>query len=518
MNNLSRRDFIKLSSAVVGGAAISTLLPGVSTNGILLNGRPNILILVFDTMSAPHLSLYGYGRETTPNLVRFAEKATVYHSHYSEGSFTTPGTASILTGLLPWHHRAVNSNGLIRRDLVDINLFRMAGSEYFKIGFSQNMWADLFLRQFDADLDLHIPASSFAYNNPLLLCDKALDDPLPYLAFDDFLVGGLKVDTPYAGSLTFGMLGVVLDHGLKLRPELARDNGRYPPFNGYFYYQNRQVFQGIYDTLVEVTKAEQRPYLGYFHLWSPHEPYSPQEGFQDLFQDNLRVPRKPKHLLVDNAVSERELRLYRQVYDQYIADVDAEFGRLLDTMMNSGMLDNTYVIVLSDHGQLFERGVHGHGSRLMYDEGIHIPLLISAPGQTQRVDVYEPTGNIDLLPTLISIMGQKVPVVVDGGLLPGFGGESGTDRGIYSLQAKESSAFRSLNRGSFVLIKGKRKLILYTGYPDHEDIVELYDLETDPYEINNLASVDTVVVKDMKDELLTARQAADQLNAQQNRE
>ncbi len=62
---------------------------------------PNIIVLVFDAMSADNLSLYGYRRETSPNFERLAQRSNVYHSHYSAGSFTTSGTASLLTGLYP---------------------------------------------------------------------------------------------------------------------------------------------------------------------------------------------------------------------------------------------------------------------------------------------------------------------------------------------------------------------------------------------------------------------------------
>ena len=83
---------------------------------------------------------------------------------------------------------------------------------------------------------------------------------------------------------------------------------------------------------------------------------------------------------------------------------------------------------------------------------------------------------------------------------------------IFSIQAKENSAFQSLRKGTFVLIKGTHKLILHTNYPGYEDSVELYDLKVDPYEMKDLSLVDSVTAKQMKDELLTARQAADQLN------
>ena len=81
MSGFSRRDFLKLSSVLSGAWAVSRLsplsLPSAGSPGSL----PNILIIVFDAMSAKNLSLYGYHRKTTPNLERFAQRATVYNQH-----------------------------------------------------------------------------------------------------------------------------------------------------------------------------------------------------------------------------------------------------------------------------------------------------------------------------------------------------------------------------------------------------------------------------------------------------
>ena len=116
MSHLSRRDALKVGAALSGALAVSRLAPGLSSSGSApAFGSPNIVVLVFDAMSAENLSLYGYRRDTSPNLERFASRATVYNAHYSAGSFTTPGTASLLTGLYPWTHRAIDESGLIAR-------------------------------------------------------------------------------------------------------------------------------------------------------------------------------------------------------------------------------------------------------------------------------------------------------------------------------------------------------------------------------------------------------------------
>ncbi len=507
MNKLSRRDILKLGMVTAGGAALSLALPRTLT-AMQSADRPNILVLVFDTMSAPHLSVNGYQRSTTPNFEAFAQNATVFHSHYSNGSFTTPGTASILTGLAPWSHRAIGPGGLVRRDLLTNNLFHAVGSAYHRIGFTQNLWAEMLLRQFHADIDLHLPTTSFAYPNPMLLGELDHEDPISYIAYDDFLVGGVKLDTPYPGSVLLGLLDIATSRGRNLDRSL-RSGESGAVFNNYYYYQHREVFQGILESVRTARTAQNRPYLGYFHLWSPHEPYLPADEYKKLFDDQMDFPRKPEHAFAPSPINNRKLFHYRRIYDQYIANVDAEFGRFMHSMEQNGLLENTYVVILSDHGQLFERGVHGHASRLLYDGVIHVPMMIAAPGQTRRVDVYEPTSNLDLLPTLVHLAGGQMPERHEGRILPELGGESQPARPIFSMLASETPAYQPLKRGTFVLRKGSRKLMLLSGYQGYEDASEMYDVENDPDELQDLSQEDPESKKIMLEELLDARQDAD---------
>src|SRR6266508_3062077 len=103
---ISRRDFLKSVSLYVMGLLGLSIQPGLKRLNDVAGDTPNVIILVFDTLSARHLSLYGYSRLTSPNLTRFADRAIVYHRHYAAGNFTSPGTASLLTGTYPWTHRA----------------------------------------------------------------------------------------------------------------------------------------------------------------------------------------------------------------------------------------------------------------------------------------------------------------------------------------------------------------------------------------------------------------------------
>ena len=104
-NQITRRDFLKLAGLLPLSYATPRLvdsLKKIDQSGII----QNVVIVVFDAFSAHNISLYGYRRETTPNIARWAERAVVYHNHYAGGNFTTPGTASLLTGTYPWTHRA----------------------------------------------------------------------------------------------------------------------------------------------------------------------------------------------------------------------------------------------------------------------------------------------------------------------------------------------------------------------------------------------------------------------------
>jgi hypothetical protein len=127
MQNPSRRDFLKLAGLASGALALTGLAPAPLRGRQPGGAAPNVIILVLDAMSARNLSLYGYKRKTTPNFERFAERATVYHNHHSGGNYTSPGTATILTGTYPWTNRAFNIGGLIEREHADHNISRARG-------------------------------------------------------------------------------------------------------------------------------------------------------------------------------------------------------------------------------------------------------------------------------------------------------------------------------------------------------------------------------------------------------
>jgi arylsulfatase A-like enzyme len=497
----SRRDFLKVAGTSLLPLAFSKQAHSLDSLLMRQAKKPNILIILLDTFSAHNISLYGYPRLTTPALDRFASRATVYHSHYSGGNFTTTGTASTLMGMNAWSHRAINISGLIKRELVPSNIFRQMGHSYRRVAFTQNMLVELLLHQFADDLDIHLPFTSASTGLLTSSIVQGLEqDPLPsYYAYGDFLAVRQNGDGPLTGSPLLGLLNLLKQQA---PPATSEEYPQGLPNNGYYAYTNQDTFNFI---LREIDRADERPLFGYFHLWTPHEPYLPRKEYLGKFKKDGYIPvEKPEHPLTDMHRPEKNLLRLRQSYDEYIVDVDADLGVFLEALEQKGILDDTYVILTSDHGQLFERGEHGHTTDLMFDSVLHIPLLISAPGQTSRQDVYTPTSNIDLLPTLLAISGQHPMTSLEGRILPGLGGQEDMQRSIYSMVARLNSAFAPIKKASISMVKGSKKMIYYLGYGDFDQVAELYDLADDPDELVNLASADTVTLAHMRDELLTA--------------
>ncbi len=498
-----RRDFLRFSALV----SISTLLSKVDSIKVpklSKHKKKNIIVLLVDAVSARHLSLYGYNRETTPNLVNLANRGIVYHSHFSAGSFTTSGVASMFTGMYPWSHRAINVGGFIKPELKTQNIFNLLGKEYYHIVYSQNYYSNILLNQFQDAIDLHIPITSFIYKPRQILVSQHLlrDQNVGFHSLENAVFNGNHIP----GSVFLGYLDRLYHQSQVYDNSISSEYPYGLPSNGYYHFINQSVYKGVLDLLINV-QSRVAPFFAFVHLYSPHAPYTPRKQYIDTL-DEIKTVYKSKHKLSANKFKKMELYPIRTKYDEYLADVDSEIGVLINSLESSGVLNDTVLILTSDHGELFERGEFGHLTRLMFDPVIRIPLMIIVPGQKFRKDVYTPTGNVDILPTVLHIAGKKLPNHINGKILPGFGGEEDAQRSVFSMDAKENSAFTSLDKGTITLIKGTDKLIYYHGYDRYKDVFEHYNLQEDIEEKKNLFDKNSQFSLLLRDEMLTNLEAA----------
>lgn len=496
---INRRSFLKIAAAapLVGAGLGWTKL---NAGNAAPSNRPNVLVIVFDTLMARHMTVHGYPRDTTPNLQRFANRATVFHRHYAGGSFTSSGTSALLTANYPWTQRSINLMGTVIQEFEHKNLFRVFGDAgYTRVAYTHNWMAAQLLNQFRGDIDYWKPIRDLALSDTEIADRFFANDHDVALSAERVMTVPSEYGT---GSLFLSMLqeSVATHDEQQLLDKYKAQFPRGLP-------NSAQTTLFTIEDAVNWLQTELRqiasPSLIYFHLLPPHEPYNPRQEFIGLFEDDPIVePPKPLHPL-GTTFDEIAENLARRHYDEFLAYADAEFGRLYDFMAQEKILDNTYVVFTSDHGQILERGTKGHTNPLLYETITHIPLIISAPGQTQRIDVRTPTSGLDVLPTLAHLIGQPVPNWAEGQVLPTFGGQASPQRSVYTVDAKNSPKQGLLTQATVAMIKDEFKLIHYRGYDKgYTDAFELYNLEQDPEELTDLYSSNRSVAVELQNELL----------------
>jgi arylsulfatase A-like enzyme/cytochrome c-type biogenesis protein CcmH/NrfG len=210
--------------------------------------------------------------------------------------------------------------------------------------------------------------------------------------------------------------------------------------------------------------VKDKPFFFFFHIYEPHTPYAPPEPFAS------RYPSR---------------------YDGEIATADKIVGDLLSALEGFGVYDDALIVLLSDHGEgLGDHGEDEHGV-LLYDEAIHVPLILKLPGGKRSGEtVAKPAQLTDVVPTLLSLLGQPLPQELKGKSLLDL--EAAPGRRIYSETFYPRLHFgwsdlASLTDGRHHYIEG----------PDPE----LYDLAADPREKTNVLARERRVYGAMRQEL-----------------
>jgi choline-sulfatase len=394
---------------------LGLLLPGLPGCSESVERRPDVLIVVIDTLRSDHCSLYGYERETTPHLDALATRGATFEQAYSPTSTTCPAHATLFTGRHPGTHGLVR-NGLVLAD-DEVTLAELAAADgYRTAGF----------------------VSSFPVSS-LFGFDQGFEH------FDD----------------SFG-----------------RQEGSFPMrrWNG----QQLSADEGFDRRPGKTTKAaltwlaeqddDAEPLMLWVHLFDPHAPCEPPERFAQQF-----VPQDG---------SEQELEIGR--YDAEIAGSDHQLGKLLAAF---GERENSLVVVTSDHGEgLWDHGWRAH-DRTVYEEELRVPLVFSWPGKIgadRRLD--EPVHLVSIAATVAEAMALDFGDVELQGrsVLPMLLGEPAAAQAgplFFSRPYWPDGREKYDEVGRCLAVRqGRWK---YIEAPD-EDRRELYDLEQDPREQNNL--------------------------------
>lgn len=324
---MSRRPARGLAARFAAGAA---LFAATSTCAPVTPGPPPILLVTLDTTRPDHLSVYGYGRRTTPHLEELAGESVLYTRAWSTSSWTLPAHASLFTGLFPAAHGA-------HFDARD-----------------------------DANGAARPEAGPAAHPGPARA--SALDTRFTTLA-------EILAEHGYAtGAVVAG-------------PWLKRGFGL---LQGFEYVEDRVGgFAGRRgDRVTELALAwldrtgPERPVFLFLNYFDPHAPYDPPEGFDDY--PGARDPFQPGPRWHDaeagaNPFDERELAVLRARYDGEIRAMDAALGRVLESFQARPGGERALVVVTSDHGESFGEGGRFLHNTFLSEEQVRIPLLVRYP-------------------------------------------------------------------------------------------------------------------------------------------
>ena len=327
---------------------------------------PNVLILSIDTLRADRLGCYGHARGTSPNLDALAARGVLFERAYSSAPWTLPSYASLFTGLSPADHRA----GVVteRED------------------------------RFGTDELAQRKTTELLRPDVRTLAEAAREA--------GWWTAGFYCN-PYIGA------GAGVDRG----------------FDRWERYQHGAK-AGVERAQAWIAAHGARPWLVFLHLIDPHMPYAPPAPFDRQFAgvsvDDL-ADWPPTLSALRGGADEATRKLCSDLYDGEVAYADAQLGRLLEALRLSGELDNTIVVLHSDHGEEFwEHGGCDHG-HAMHEELLRVPFVLSWPGRVEPRRVSARVRTLDLYPTLSELLGWGPPHELSEGasLVPLFGGTGG---------------------------------------------------------------------------------------------
>ena len=394
-----------------------------------LSNRPNVILIIVDTLRADRLSCYGYETRTSPNIDRLAADGYLFQNALAQASWTKSSIATVVTSLYPSSHGAIGKPDQLPDQVVTLaEVMKEAG--YYTAGLVDNV--------------------NIA---PVFNFDQGFDE-YHYLAPDHFFYA------PESATqlMVYNQLRLIRERFLSKKTWVQ------------FYYQDA----------VEVTDQAiawfegntDKKFFLLLHYMDPHDPFFPHpytgEGYA-----RVSMPSPPPDMAGKLST----------VYDGEITYFDKELGRLLDWLEQNGLYDNTVVLLTADHGEeFFEHEGWWHGTTL-YEEQIHIPLILKPEGGLDSALVITSLArSLDIPPTLLTLAGVDVPAVMQGQtLIDSTGAAAAVIPFVYSEEDFEGNVLKSVRDLKYKLVEAN------SNNPRGLSETEIFDMETDPLEKQNLA-------------------------------
>lgn len=389
----------------------------------------NLILISFDGLQAKHLHNYGYPVNTTPNLDSFINKSTLFSNTISPSSWTVPTHMSIFTSMYPSEHKVVNK-------------------------FS----------------DYNMKTKNGIIANLKLLSPKAVT-LAEILKQNGYVTGGFTGDAGVGAQFGFNQ-----------------------GFDTYYDTETFGGFDGSVPRAIEwLIQNKNKPFFLFLHGYDVHGQHEPSGGFDYRYvkqpyngiytgskveQGKLREESLANG---DLSLSDEDIAFWRAIYDEKINRIDLEFKNFIDQVNEMNLSDNTIIIVMSDHGtEFFEHKRIDHGATL-YSELVNVLFAIHQPGQKEGKKTTQLVSTLDILPTVLDLLGINNPVPKQ---------IKGTD--LVPVLSGKNVAHNVFSETDYRLYTFKRSLQT----PDGWKLIltlengekQLYNLNEDPNELTNLIS------------------------------
>lgn len=427
--------------------------------------RPNVLLITVDTLRADRLGLYGNDSAPTPEMDRLGRQGVAFEMAIVPQPGTNATHATLLTGAYPSRH-GVRAHML---DTLDPSVATLP--EHLKrFGYATAgiySWISLepiysgLDRGFDSYEDYAVNVPAYLAGGPLRALALGYKKATERLALPGLFDRQLGAARRVEDSLD-GKADVTTDAALRW-----------------------------------LERRGPEPFFLWVHYFDPHYPYSPPEPFASQFDRPCEGCADGSLRTIDLALqgrqfSPQEVQRLFGLYDGEVAFTDREIGRLLRALDEQGLAERTLVVLTGDHGESFgEHGLWVHGLSL-YQHELRVPLLMRYPPALPAGRIVRgPVSLVDVMPTILELLGLPVPATVEGrSLLPLIRGEEGAGERVVVATVDERDS-------QLALLRGDWKLIVDTG----SGRVELYHLASDPNELFDRAEEETEVLAGLREEL-----------------
>jgi arylsulfatase len=381
----------------------------------------NVILIIIDTMRAGHAGCYGYHRNTTPSLDRFASGAILFRNAISPAPWTTPTVASIFTGQYP-----------------------------------------------------HV----LGYEDEAVVLDEKFPCLAEILRNSGYATGGIISHAYISSSFGIGQGFDTYDE------ENAQGHGHVSS-------------PSITDKAIAfIEEHRDSNFFLFLHYFDPHCDYVQHEEYN--YYPDYAGPVVSGETITNlremaPSMTAEDVRYLNALYDSEISFTDEHIGRFLDVLKEQELYETSLIIIVADHGEEFlERGDYwiGH-TKTVYQELIHVPLMIRLPGTTGARVIDQYVGLVDLAPTILSLNGLGFPdgYMHDGVTLEITGGKTPEPRPVFS---------ETMRWGTFqAMIRGGLKVV----YDPSSDTARLFDLTEDPGETRDVGEENLTTLRTMQTEL-----------------